>query len=136
MVIQVVGCYDRPRAKPGAMNRLARPSKILGIQARPRILLPHRSLHARGLIIPSLSSAFLQLGEAFSALPLPEAIPPYSAAIIFTTILLRSCTTLPLAIWVRCSTSWVLFEILTFSSPNTRCVGSGKDYRMTLKRDK
>lgn len=62
---------------------------------------PRRVRHKRTLIIPSLSSAFLQLGETIGTLPLPESLPPYSATIILTTIVLRSCTTLPLAIWVR-----------------------------------
>ncbi|KAF8314786.1 hypothetical protein DL93DRAFT_2079974 [Clavulina sp. PMI_390] len=86
------------------MNRLAQQLPVrrhlFAHTTRPRIHVP-KTRQTRGLIIPSIASTFLQVGEAISTLPLPEALPPYSAAIIATTIVLRSCTTLPLSLWSK-----------------------------------
>lgn len=96
------------------MNRFA--ASALKVHVRPNIR-PTVSVARHGLggrraftssIVGPLSETFIQFGEVLGRLPLPESLPPYSAAIIITTIALRTCTTLPLALWVKLFFEWQL----------------------------
>jgi hypothetical protein len=51
--------------------------------------------------VKTLSTSIIDLGAYMGTLPLPEFLPPYSAAIIALTLLLRTGITLPVTIWVR-----------------------------------
>jgi hypothetical protein len=68
--------------------------------------------------VTTLSHAYLDLGTACHSLPLPGFLPPYAAAIIGATILLRISATLPVAIWVRLLCT-CLMRCVDFSVPQT-----------------